>query len=71
MLFHSCESVSTYSGFSNTFIISKARLKGNYPFGNTFLSKHFAPAITGKVSEGKYLSSSLPPFHFVVGIIFL
>lgn len=61
MLFHSCESVGTYSGFSDTFIIAKIHFKGSYPFENVFSSKHFALAITGKVSERKYLSFFLPP----------
>lgn len=64
MLFHSCESVGTYSGFSDTFIIAKIHFKGSYPFENAFSSKHFALAITGKVSERKYLSFFLPSLSF-------
>lgn len=72
MLFHSCEWVGTYSGCSNTTIASKTQLIGNYPFEHAISSKHFALAKTGKVSEGKYLSFSLPPkFHSVGGMIFL
>lgn len=60
MLFHSSESVGTYPGFSNAIVVSQTRLEGNDPFETGFSSKHFALEITGKVSEGKYFSFSLP-----------